>query len=151
MTLMYPYIYFPKYQILKKLSKCDTISVVDFINLFNKNGKSRYDQTLILTVLEKAILDDYVKSDNCNEEIMLANIKILPLGLEYLQNTLERKLLFWIPYSITTLIALAALLISVCDIWQSNSANDPQILLRYVPEHPYTRTVPMLFPLCATL
>ena len=116
MTLMYPYIYFPKYQILKKLSKCDTISVVDFINLFNKNGKSRYDQTLILTVLEKAILDDYVKSDNCNEEIMLANIKILPLGLEYLQNTLERKLLFWIPYSITTLIALAALLISVCDI-----------------------------------
>ena len=105
--------YFPRFKVLKRLSRYETpILVIEFLNDYEKNGKWKHSPVLLKSVIAQSISDNYISCDG-NAEDTTATIEITATGREYLQAVTDRAFLFWLPYTITTVIAVAALLVSI--------------------------------------
>lgn len=130
--------YYPKYKILKKLNRCGRIPAIEFYQAFYNKKRFNPPVDLIESVLKKSIMDGLIQSDS--SEISTANIEITPSGREYLQNAFDKAALFWVPYIITTIIAIAALIVSVYALSPQGCPSNHQIPPENVPAESYTDT-----------
>lgn len=128
--------YYPKYKILKKLNQHNEILVTDFYNFFYKKGHFNPPLNAITSVLLKSIDENLIEKDS--EKLNNSKIKITPSGKEYLQNTFDKAALFWIPYVITTVIAITALIVSASVSLQPGCPNSPKTPIPCDHQSPYS-------------
>lgn len=99
---------YPQDFILKKLSVMKPISGTDFANLLLE--KYRISPSLSTEIL-KNLVDKRLVDTSCPDSLS-AVYEVSSAGKEYLQNKHDRALCFWVPYIITTIIAIFSLIVS---------------------------------------
>lgn len=107
------------YKLLKKMYKAETMTqneVTVFTKHSNPNTLNRITSFLLTDKLIEYIQESYEKDENGTYKEGAGYYRITILGRAYVEQRRRNLLSFLIPYSITTLIALAGLLLALQDI-----------------------------------
>lgn len=105
--------YYPKYRILKALTKEESIEGTTLLNTPAPKKSSAYVVvTKVLKQLHKEQLIECDKEPDYNNVVSM-RFSITAKGLEALKKRTEKLLFFWIPFVVTNAISIAALIVAI--------------------------------------
>ncbi len=105
------------YRLLKKLYSCEKLPQSDVDDFTNSKGQKGYSRHISF------LLEDHLIDESCEGEEMDENGRLKKRGITYYRINLRGRAYveqkrrdfrnFWVPYIITTIVAVASLLVAI--------------------------------------
>lgn len=111
-------------KVLKKLYRCEQLSI-DEINSMTYTPEEYATNKHVSTLLRNGFIEKFQEDEqNPKNELKTKTTycKITLAGMAYIEGERRGFLNFWVPYIITTVVALAGLLVAIAGLLQSGQS-----------------------------